>query len=163
MINLQVKIVDQELLVNLERIPQRLHAEIEEKLESLISELRLKVQENLSGKVLNTKSGALLSSLVSGVEKLGSLLVGFVAVEPTDSKVEAYAMAHEYGGKGFYEIVPVHKLILRFEGKSGEIIFAPYVFHPPAAERSYLRSALHEMAPEIEAGLHQAIQDAIAP
>ena len=163
MISLQVKIVDQELLVNLERIPQRLHAEIEEKLESLIGELRLKVQENLSGKVLNTKTGALLGSLVSGVERIGNLAIGFVAVEPTDSKVEAYAMVHEYGGKGFYEIVPVHKLILRFEGKSGEVVFAPYVYHPAASERSYLRSALHEMAPEIEAGLNQAIRDAIIP
>lgn len=163
MIGLQVTIVDQELLVNLERIPERLHAEIEEKLESLVAELRLKVQENLSGKVLNTKTGALLGSLVSGVERLGSLLVGFVAIDPADSKVEAYAMVHEYGGKGFYEIVPIHKLILRFEGKGGEVVFAPYVYHPPAAERSYLRSALHEMAPEIEAGLNQAIRDAIAP
>ena len=72
-------------------------------------------------------------------------------------------MVHEYGGKGFYEIVPVHKMILRFVGKGGDVVFAPYVYHPPGSERSYLRSALHEMAPEIETGLNQAIQDAISP
>lgn len=161
MISLSVKIVDQELLVNLETLPRRLHEAVKSKLESEIALLRTKVEENLSGKVLNSKTGALLSSLVSGVEQLGSLLIGFVAVESSDPKVEAYAMAHEYGGKGYYEIVPVHKAILRFETKGGNIVFAPYVYHPPAAERSYLRSALHEMQSEIEAGLSQAIQDAM--
>ena len=71
----------------------------------------------------------------------------------------AYAEAHEYGGKGYYEIVPVHKRLLRFIGKSGDVVFAPYVFHPPMPERSYLRSALHEMAPEIEAAINTAIAE----
>lgn len=159
MISLQIQVVDTELVANLERLPQKLHEAVRLKMDEEVSALRLKVLENLSGKVLNSKSGALASALVSGVDEIGTnLLVGFVAIESSDTKVMAYAHAHEYGGKGFYEIIPVQKLILRFESKSGEIVFAPYVFHPPQAERSYLRSALHEMAPEIENQINLAIQ-----
>jgi hypothetical protein len=161
MLGINVKIVDQEVLVNLESIPKKIHAAIEAKLDEQVALLREKVVENLSGKVLNSKSGALIEALVSGVEKIGSGLIGFVAVESTDQKVQAYAMAHEYGGKGSYEIVPVNKRVLRFVGKNGDIIFVPYVYHPPMPERSYLRSALAEMAPEIEAALRDAIRDAL--
>ena len=160
MISLEVKVVDQELLVKLDELPAKLHALVREKLETEVSALRLKVQENLTGKVLNTKTGALLGALTSGVEELGNLLVGFVAIEAQDQKVQAYAMAHEYGGKGYYEIVPVRKAILQFEYK-GQIVRTPYVYHPPAQQRSYLRSALHEMSSEIEQGLNSAVQEAI--
>jgi len=157
-ISIDIKVIDQELLVKLDKLPERLHEAIRVKLVEGVAELRLKVIENLTGKVLNSKSGRLVESLVSGVEELGSTLIGFVAIESADAKVKAYAEAHEYGGKGSYEIVPIQKKILRFIGKSGDIIFAPYVYHPPAAERSYLRSALWEMAPEIEEQINAAIQ-----
>lgn len=161
MIGLRLRIIDEELIVNLKGLPERVQVALEEKMGSLMTQLRLKVVENLSGKVLNTKSGALASSLVSGVDRLGSTMVGYVEVASTDSKVQLYGQVHEYGGKGFYEIVPVQKKILRFIGKNGEVVFAPYVYHPPATERSYLRSALHEMAPEIEAELSDAIKEAM--
>lgn len=161
MIGLQVRIIDQELIVNLNKVPAAIQSQLEAKLKTLMQELKAKVVENLSGKVLNSKSGALAGSLLDGVSHLGSSLIGFVEVNPEDPKVRAYAEVHEYGGKGYYEIVPVHKTVLRFVSKTGQIVFAPYVYHPPAAERSYLRSALAEMAPEIEAQLQEALADAL--
>lgn len=160
---IDVKIVDRELIVALDGIPSRLVQALEDKLSTLMGLVRVKVEENLSGAVLQTKSGALKGSLVSGVERIGSsTFVGFVDVGPMDAKVAAYAMVHEYGGKDYYEIVPVHKRMLRFVGKSGDVVFAPYVYHPPAQERSYLRSALWAMESEIVEGLDEALESALA-
>lgn len=161
MIGLQVRVIDQELIVTLNKIPTAIRVQLESKLKTLMSELRLKVIENVSGKVLHSKSGALAASVVDGVSNIGSSLIGFVEVASGDPKVQAYAEAHEYGGKGYYEIVPVHKTVLKFVSKSGETVYAPYVFHPPAPERSYLRSAFAEMAPEIEEQLNEALAEAL--
>ena len=161
MIGLNVRFSGDEVLVRLDGFPRRLRDVLDLKFRELVDELRLKVMENLSGKVLNTKSGALLGAVRSGVEQLGSQLIGFVEIDPANTTVKEYALVHEYGGKGSYEIVPVSKRMLRFIGKSGDVVFASYVLHPPAAERSYLRSAFIEMQPLITSGLEDALFDAI--
>ena len=43
----------------------------------------------------------------------------------------------------------------------GDLIFRRRVVHPPLPERSFLRSALADMAPAIEAGLRAAVAEAI--
>jgi hypothetical protein len=49
---------------------------------------------------------------------------------------------------------------LRFE-LGGRVIFRRSVRHPPLPERSFLRSALREMRPNVEAGLKDAVAQAI--
>jgi hypothetical protein len=103
---------------------------------------------NLSGAILQTRSG----KLVSAVELEAAAFVGSVcgvAVEiPEDSPEWIIGMAHEYGGTGVYPIDPVNAQILAWMGPEGAV-FAHHVEHPPALERAPFRSALALM--EIDA------------
>lgn len=162
MISVNVRIIDREVLVRLDRLPARIHAAVQLKFSELVGLLREKVAENLGGKVLQIKSGALLRSLGPPVvENIGLTLIGTVDIIPENENVKEYALAHEYGGKGSYEIVPMNKSLLRFIGKSGDVVFAPYVYHPAAAERSYLRSALADMQPIFTSGIEDAVFDGL--
>jgi hypothetical protein len=152
---ISVKLVNTEVIARLEALPVELHAAVEAKFASLVQLVREKVENNLSGAVLQTKTGALLGALQSGVETVGGTMIGFVDIEP-GGKPEVYGKTHEYGGKGSYEIVPVNKKALAFDW-NGKHIITQYVFHPPAQERSFMRSALREMMPEIVAGLEETI------
>ena len=157
---ISIKLVDTEVIAKFERLPAELHAAVEAKFATLIEMVRAKVEDNLSGAVLQTKSGALLGALQSGVSSAGSgTMVGFVEIEP-GSKAEVYGKAHEYGGKDYYEIVPVNKKALAFE-VDGKKIITDYVFHPPAQERSFMRSALAEMMPTIIAEMEETIASVI--
>lgn len=163
MIDLHVSIsgLDSEFFVNLADFEKKSWPLIERKFQVLVDALKAKIQENLSGRVLQTKSGALLRDVVSGVERQGTLLIGYAGIEPENETIKEYALTHEYGGRGTYTIVPVNKSVLRFIGKSGDVVFTKFVRHPAAPERSYLRSALAEMQPEIVAGLEEAIVEAL--
>lgn len=157
---ISLKLVDTEVIAKFDRLPVELRAAVEAKFATLIEMVRAKVEENLSGAVLQTKSGALLGALQSGVSSIGGqTLVGFVEIEP-GSKPEIYGKVHEYGGKDWYEIVPVNKKALAFE-IDGKKIITDYVFHPPAKERSFMRSALREMVPTIVAEMEETIASVI--
>lgn len=159
MINFSFSLLDAEAFTRLDQIPIKVHALLEEKFRTLINELKTKVEENLSGKVLNVKSGVLLSSLRSGVERQGDLLIGFVEIDPPNETVKEYALAHEYGGKGYYWIHVGPKGVLA-NRETG--FFSKHdVFHPLAKERSYLRSAFREMEPEIVSSLSPVIEESI--
>ncbi len=162
MIDLRLRIIDTEVLTRLDDLPNNVRLALRAKMEELISALREKVVENVSGRVLQARSGALARSIEGGVTTQGDLLIGHVGVAPTDPKVEAYAMAHEYGGKDYYEIVPVTARMLRFIASGGNVVFTSYVYHPPAQERSFLRLALVESEAEIMAGLGDALDTALA-
>lgn len=157
---ISLKLVDTEIIATFDRLTVELRAAVEAKLATLVELVRAKVEENLSGAVLQTKSGALLGALQSGVNSLsGSTVVGFVEIEP-GSKPEVYGKVHEYGGKDWYEIVPVNKKALAFE-TNGKKIITDYVFHPPAKKRSFMRSALREMMPTIVAEMEETIASLI--
>lgn len=159
MISFQVSLADTEILAKLGGLPEKVQLALRAKMEEEVEILRDKVAENLSGGVLNLKTGALLSALVSGTEELGDLLVGYVGIESEDENVKQYAVAHEYGGKSYYPITPIHKtLLVFFWERMGKVVFLKGVNHPPQKERSYLRSALYELRPEIEEGLKTAVE-----
>lgn len=159
MIDLKLTLIDSEAILALPQLPDKVQESLKAKFEGLIRALETKVEENLSGRVLGTKSGRLRGSLVGGVEQLGQTLVGFVAIEG-DEEVVKYGMAHEYGGRGFYEILPVNKRVLVFKSEAG-VVFTKRVWHPPAIERSYLRSELKESEESIVAGLGEALDEAL--
>jgi phage gpG-like protein len=60
----------------------------------LTQQLEARVKDNLSGVILNSRSGRLLSSIASGVEDDGEEVEGFVTSEGLP-----YAAIQEYGGK----------------------------------------------------------------
>ncbi|MGH6851724.1 MAG: hypothetical protein ACREDJ_00695 [Methylocella sp.] len=122
------------------------------------SALEARIQQKLSGEVLQTRSGALAASIVSSIENDGS----DTSVSISSTGVP-YAAIQEFGGKtAAHDIVAVKAKALAFS-MGGEQIFAKSVHHPGSTipARSYLRSSLAEMRDEIESGFKQAILEAL--
>jgi phage gpG-like protein len=140
-------------------MPERLRDALSAKANALAAQLQAKIQQKLSGGVLNQKSGALARSIVATVEESSADIAVTLASSP-DIK---YAAIHEYGG-----IIPPHEIVpdkaraLAFL-VGGKEVFAARVNLPAIAmpERSYMRSALAEMADEITEGLSEAAVEAL--
>jgi phage gpG-like protein len=110
--------------------------------------------DNLSGGVLNTRSGALRDSIAASIS---TDVDGVVASVGSEGDVK-YAAIQEYGGKtSAHEILPVKAEALAFV-IGGVQLFARRVEHPGSLipERSYLRSSLDDMRDEIVAALAEA-------
>jgi phage gpG-like protein len=121
--------------------------------------LEAKIQQKLSGGVLNTRSGALASSIIATVDESSA----DVAVRIGTSGDVKYAAIQEFGGTiPPHEIVPDKAKALAF-AVGGKQVFAARVNLPAVTmpERSYLRSSLAEMAEEIVEGLSDAVVEAI--
>jgi hypothetical protein len=99
---------------------------------------------------------------------------------------------HEYGGTQWYDIYPHEVLyeaaglsgqgrisrhsregfapfeegrlphVLAWTGADGGTVFAKHVWHPPAEERSFLRSSLADMQSEINERLRNAVAGVLA-
>ncbi len=123
--------------------------------------LLMRVQEKLAGEVLHIRSGDLIRSLVMHAAQASGLGVESSVEIPRTSEAWIYGMAHEYGGTGFYEILPKQADLLAFVA-GGEMVFARKVNHPPAIERSYMRSSLNEKREEFYAELQKMVAEVIA-
>lgn len=141
-------------------MPDRLRQALSDKAKVLAAELAAKVQQKLSGDVLNQKSGALARSIVTTSDD-SSATVSVTIASNGDVK---YAAIHEFGGViPPHEIVPDKARALAF-AIGGKQVFAARVNLPAITipERSYLRSSLAEMANDIRDGLQEAVQDAMS-
>jgi phage gpG-like protein len=139
-------------------MPARLRDALAAKADVLAGDLQAKIQQKLSGTVLNAKSGALARSIVATLDVSAdrvSVRVASVGVK--------YAAIHEHGGTiPPHEIVPDKAKALAFL-VGGKQAFAARVQIPAVTmpERSYMRSALVEMADEIRDGLAEAAMEAV--
>lgn len=126
--------------------------------EALRNALENRIQQKLSGVVLQSRSGALAQSIVSSVDNEESDLSVTVS-----SVGVPYAAIQEFGGKtAAHEIIAVNAKVLAF-ALNGHEVFAKRVHHPGSLiqARSYLTSSLKEMRDEIKVNLKQAILDAL--
>lgn len=145
------------LAARLEAIPGKLAAALGEEAARLGQELRATVERNVGGGVLQQRTGRLAASIDVSVERSGA---GVSATVGTDVP---YAAIHEYGGViPAHEILPQSARALAFPWQGRERFFKrvdiPAVQMP---ERSFLRSALTEMAPEIRAAMAAAASRAV--
>jgi phage gpG-like protein len=128
--------------------------------DALRGALEARIQQKLSGEVLQTRSGALAASIISSIENDES----GTSVSISSTGV-LYAAIQEFGGKtAAHEIVAVKGKVLAFSA-DGTPVFARSVHHPGSTipARSYLGSSLAEMRDDIESGFKQAILAALAP
>jgi phage gpG-like protein len=126
--------------------------------DALRGALEDRIQQKLSGEVLQTRSGALAASIISSIENNESE----TSVSILSTGVP-YAAIQEFGGKtAAHDIVAVKAKALAFS-MGGEQIFAKSVHHPGSTipARSYLGSSLSEMSEDIESGFKQAVLDAL--
>jgi phage gpG-like protein len=140
-------------------MPDRVRQALSSKANVLAVALEAKIQQKLSGGVLNTRSGALASSIIATVDESSA----DVAVRIGTSGDVKYAAIQEFGGTiPPHEIVPDKAKALAF-AVGGKQVFTARVNLPAVTmpERSYLRSSLAEMAGEITEDLTQAVVEAI--
>ncbi|MGB6176563.1 MAG: hypothetical protein WBF43_09550 [Methylocella sp.] len=126
--------------------------------DALRGALEARIQQKLSGEVLQTRSGALAASIISSIENDGS----DTSVSISSTGVP-YAAIQEFGGKtAAHDIVAVKAKALAFS-MGGSQVFAKSVHHPGSTipARSYLGSSLAEMSDDIESGFKQAILEAL--
>ncbi|MDQ6867145.1 MAG: hypothetical protein M3178_01515 [Pseudomonadota bacterium] len=126
--------------------------------DALRGALEARIQQKLSGEVLQARSGALAASILSSIENDGPDL----SVSISSAGVP-YAAIQEFGGKtASHDIVAVKGQVLAFSAGGGHV-FARSVHHPGSTipARSYLGSSLAEMRDEIESGFKQAVLEAL--
>ena len=145
------------LAARLEAMPGKLAAALGEEAARLGEELRAAVEQNLSGGVLQQRTGRLAGSIDVSVQRSGT------GVSATVGSDVPYAAIHEYGGViPAREILPTSARALAFPWQGRERFFKrvelPAVQMP---ERSFLRSALAAMAPEIRAAMAAAASRAV--
>ncbi len=133
-----------------------LMAALEERVGLLGEQLYDTVRGKLSGGVLNTVTGVLLNSVVlNAVAATGLAFETFVEI-PEDSPQHLIGLVHEEGGAGYYLILPVVAQALHFV-VGGSEVYARRVNHPPAIERSYMRTSLEEMAESIRDSIQETV------
>ena len=143
----------------LSAMPERVRAALSDRANALAAELEAKIQQKLTGGVLNARTGALARSIVATFEDAA----GNVSVSIATSGDVKYAAIHEFGGTiPPHEIVPDKAKALAF-AVGGKRVFAARVNLPAVTmpERSYLRSSLAEMADEIVEELTAAVVDTV--
>jgi hypothetical protein len=116
------------------------------------------VDQNLAGAVLNRRTGTLARAQVLtevDAEEEISESVGF------NKATAPYGVAHEFGVPHEWIIAAVRAKALRFE-IGGKVIFRKSVTHPPLPERSFLRSALAQIAPDVQPTVEAALAAAKA-
>lgn len=122
--------------------------------------LQSEVMDNrLSGQVLNIRTGNLHRSIHQQVTSSGGLVVGEV-----NTNVR-YGVAHEYGFAGTVNVKDSMRQIRQAFGrplKSPRYVqIRAHSRNVKLPERSFLRSALRDMKPEIEADLQKSIEGAL--
>jgi phage gpG-like protein len=139
-------------------MPDRVRQALSSKANVLAVALEAKIQQKLSGGVLNTRSGALASSIIATVDESSA----DVSVRIGTSGDVKYAAIQEFGGAiPPHEIVPDKAKALAF-AIGGKQVFAARVNLPAVTlpERSYLRASLGEMAEEIREEFGAAVLEA---
>lgn len=151
MIDVSVTGLD-EAAARLAALPQTLAARLAREVERLGGVLRDRVERKLSGEVLRRRTGRLAASIAVTVEPTAA---GASATVGSDAP---YAAIHEYGGTiPTRTILPQSARALAFPWRGRQRFFKrvalPAVTMP---ERSFMRSALAETAPEIRAAIAAA-------
>lgn len=114
------------------------------------------IRANLSGEVLNVKSGILLGTVLARGPFHTSEVIDALVTAGGDEA--PYGIVHEEGGAGYYIIMPVNRMALMFE-MNGKNVFAMRVNHPPAVARHWFSGATDQMEPIIAEGLQETISE----
>ena len=150
---------DRAALDRLRALPGAVNAGLARAIAKLGIALQSNVQQNkLSGQVLNVRSGALKSSIDVAVEHSGA---GIIATVFTNLD---YAAAQEYGFSGTVNVRASLRLIKEAFGRpiaAKAIGVGAHSRRMDLPARSFLRSALADMAPDISAGVDDVLREAI--
>jgi phage gpG-like protein len=151
---------DRAVIAHLEATPHKVMGSVKSEVSRLALALLIKVKnEKLSGRVLKNKTGTLRASINQRVIADSNSVTGSVGTNIV------YAAAHEFGFKGPVTVKAHLRMVKVAFGKAvknpAQHMWGSFTRQMNLPERSFLRSALHEMSPEIQAGLQNAIRGAL--
>jgi hypothetical protein len=117
-----------------------------------------RVRANLSGGVLETRTGKLLETVMQEPAQIsGDIITGAVTA---GGEAAPYGIYFEEGGTGYYDIVPVNARVLAFMGE-GQMIFARMVHHPPTPKLPWFGPEVDTASDEMATELNQIIQEVL--
>jgi len=148
--------ISTDALGRLGALPPMLASRLASVITTLAQHLYDRVEDNLSGAVLQRRSGRLAASIVQQVDGL-SASVGF------DPAAVPYGAAQEFGADLRAHLIAVKNARALSFVVAGRRVFAKHVMFPGAhlPERSFLRSALADLAPDIGAAIAAAVADTV--
>lgn len=151
MISLEVD--DRVIQARLSSMPDKLRAAFLKKTYTLAEKLKSKVQQNLTNRILNIRTGKLVRSIFQQVTNNANEVSGRVY-----SSGLPYAAIQEFGGQTKAHIIEaVNGKALAFT-MGGKEVFFKRVNHPGSHIKAsrYMGQAFDAMKPEITAGYKQA-------
>jgi hypothetical protein len=153
---------DRETIVKFEKVSAALHAQLLKVTKKYAVNLQQHVKDDkLSGQVLNRRLGALSSSIKFAVDDTGQAVYGRV-FSSGDVK---YAAFWEFGFHGTEQVSPHERIVSHVFGRKVTPLAQRVKGHSrkvDQAPRSFMRSALADMAAEIKGAYVKAKDDAIA-
>lgn len=152
---------DKEVSRRLRALPDGIRSRVVDSIGRLTLRLQRKVmQEKLTGQVLKVRTGTLRRSIDQRLLTDSNAVTGVVS---TNVK---YGKAHEYGSSGPVTVKEHLRLVKQAFGKTLKYpVWATVKAHSMnqnLPERSFLRSALADMRPDIMAELDRAIAEGVA-
>ena len=153
---IEVTVSAADALGRLRALPPALASRLSAVVATLAQRLYDRVEANLSGAVLQRRSGRLASSIVLEVDGL-SASVGF------DPAAVPYGAAQEFGADIRAHLIAAKNARALSFVVAGRRVFARCVMFPGAhlPERSFLRSALADLAPEIGAAIAATVAETV--
>ena len=153
---LTVEVEDRAVVARLNAMPQKLHAALLKKTYFLAEKLKSKVQQNLTNRILNIRTGKLVRSIFQHVSDSPHEVSGRVY-----SSGLPYAAIQEFGGQTRAHIIEATKAKALAFTVGGKQVFAARVNHPgskiPASR--YMGQAFDEMKSEIRSGFEEAVRE----
>jgi phage gpG-like protein len=152
---------DEQVLAWLRAAPEAVNSGLARAITKLGIDLQRQVQENqLTGQVLAIRSGSLKSSIDLRFDQSAN---GVTATVFSDSR---YAGAHEFGFAGTADVRASLRNIKQAFGRpipEKSINVRAYSRRMDLPERSFLRTALEDMAPIIRDEVDTAVGEALTP
>lgn len=138
-------------------IPARVEDELRKEIEALAIKLTRKVKaEKLTGQVLKNRTGTLRASVNYKMEVKPRSIYGKVGTN------KEYAAAHEYGFSGVVNVQDFLRMQTTAFGRAmltpKQVAVKGHTRNMLLPERSFLRSSLREMTPEIRTRLKDALK-----
>ena len=176
--NLTITLNNQDLVDELVARGEGLQAAIAETLNGLGAQLLERAQSKIAPVVRTAIGQELFESIqMQAAAYIGQVCQVSVGIDDAGQPSYIVAYVREFGGEKWYDIYPKNALVLAFPGISGVLeataehgemktpgatVFAKHVWHPPAKERSYLRSSLEEMQGEVRAAIAETLAEVLA-
>ena len=150
---------DEAVLAWLRATPNAVASSLARAISKLGIDLQRKIQQDeLSGQILVARSGSLKSSIDLQIDRSGD------SIATTAFSGSKYARAHEYGFADTVNVKASLRSIREAFGRSMSektVNMRAYRRHIDLPERSFMRSALEDMAPAIRDDVEAALLEAL--